>query len=77
MLTDNQALYEQLQNTSHDEIELTPGDAAACLGNGQHDGIECQCDNCDHFLLCFPEWAEAGTAWDEIAEHHDPSHLIP
>ena len=61
----------------NEEIKLTPGDADACLGNGQHDGIECQCDNCDHFLACYPEWAEAGTAWDEIAEHHDPSHLIP
>ena len=27
-----------------------------CLGNGNHPGIECCCDNCDHFLDCFPEF---------------------
>lgn len=29
-----------------------------CPGNGEHPGIECQCDNCDHFLFCFPDWEE-------------------
>ena len=35
--------------------ELTPGEPAACVGNGEH-GIECCCDECDCFLLCFPEF---------------------
>lgn len=26
-----------------------------CRGNGQHEGIEIQCDECDNFLVCFPE----------------------
>ena len=35
-------------------LELTPGDSATCLGNGEQ-GFECCCDECDYFLLCFPE----------------------
>ena len=26
-----------------------------CLYDGQH-GEECQCDECDHFLECYPEY---------------------
>ena len=36
-------------------VELTPGEPAVCLGNGEQ-GFECCCDECDHFLLCFPEF---------------------
>ena len=36
-------------------IELTPGSPAVCLGNGEQ-GFECCCDECDYFLLCFPEF---------------------
>ena len=36
-------------------VELTPGKPAACLGNGEQ-GFECCCDECDYFLLCFPEF---------------------
>ena len=36
--------------------QLTPSwHGKYCLGNGEHWGIECQCDECDHFLTCFPE----------------------
>ena len=35
-------------------IELTPGKPDVCLGNGEHN-IECCCDECDYYLLCFPE----------------------
>ena len=35
-------------------IELTPGEPSVCLGNGEQ-GYECCCDECDYFLLCFPE----------------------
>lgn len=27
-----------------------------CFGNGKHAGIECCCDECDHYLTCFPNW---------------------
>ena len=37
------------------DVELTPGDPTACLGNGEQ-GFECCCDECDYFLLCFPEF---------------------
>ena len=35
-------------------VELTPGEPTVCLGNGEQ-GFECCCDECDYFLLCFPE----------------------
>jgi hypothetical protein len=38
-------------------IELTPTEPAVCLGNGQM-GFDCCCDECDYFLLCFPEFEE-------------------
>ena len=36
-------------------IELTPGEPTVCLGNGEQ-GFECCCDECDYYLLCFPEF---------------------
>lgn len=28
-----------------------------CLGNGKNPDIECCCDECDHYLACFPKYA--------------------
>ena len=36
-------------------IELTPGAPTVCLDNGEQ-GFECCCDECDEYLLCFPEF---------------------
>ncbi len=36
-------------------VELAPGEPAVCLGNGEQ-GFECCCDECNYFLLCFPEF---------------------
>ena len=36
-------------------VELTPGKPTVCLGDGKQ-GFECCCDECDYFLLCFPEF---------------------
>ena len=36
-------------------VELTPGEPAVCLGNGEQ-GFECCCDECDYYLLCFPQF---------------------
>ena len=36
-------------------VEITPGESTVCLGNGEK-GFECCCDECDYFLLCFPEF---------------------
>ena len=36
-------------------VILTPGKPDVCLGNGDQ-GFECCCDECDFFLLCFPEY---------------------
>ena len=36
-------------------VELTPGKPTVCLGNGKQ-GFACCCDECNYFLLCFPEF---------------------
>ena len=36
-------------------VELTPGEPGTCIGNGES-GFECCCDECDYYLLCFPEF---------------------
>ena len=36
-------------------VELISEKPTACLGNGEQ-GFECCCDECDYFLLCFPEF---------------------
>jgi len=36
-------------------IELAPGKPTVCLGNGEQ-GFECCCDECDYYLLCYPEF---------------------
>ncbi len=36
-------------------VELTPGVPTVCLGNGGL-GVECCCDECDYYLLCFPRF---------------------
>jgi len=43
-------------------IELTPGsNGELCPGNGEHEGIECQCDECDYYLLCFTGYTRLNT----------------
>ena len=36
-------------------VVLTPGERSVCLGNGEQ-GFECCCDECNYFLLCYPEF---------------------
>ena len=52
-------------------IELTPGDPDVCLGNGEL-GFECCCDECDYFLLCFPEF-DVQIKKENITESEDDS----
>ncbi len=34
-------------------VVLTPGNGGRnCLGNGEHPGIECCCDECDYMQCC-------------------------
>ena len=41
-------------------IMLTPSfHGENCLGNGEHPGKECCCDECDYYLICFPDWETA------------------
>ena len=48
-------------------VELTPGERTVCLGNGEQ-GFECCCDECDYFLLCYPEF-DLKSKEDNIAKH--------
>lgn len=45
-------------------IELQPSfHGQNCPGNGEH-GLECCCEECDHWPQCFPDWYP-GAIWDE------------
>ena len=42
-------------------VNLTPSEHGKdCIGNGIHEGQECKCDECDYYLICFPDWKEEG-----------------
>ncbi len=45
----------QKRVTDITNVELMPGEPAVCLGNGE-EGVECCCDECEYYLLCFPEF---------------------
>ena len=46
-------------------VELRPSfHGKDCPGNGEHEGIECCCDECDHYCTCFSDW-KPGAIWDE------------
>ena len=47
------------RHNGESDPELTPSyHGEKCLGNGEHPGIECCCDNCDYYQACFPDWQE-------------------
>ncbi len=37
-------------------VELTPGKPDECLGGDKYPEYPLCCDECDYFLLCFPEF---------------------
>ena len=52
----SQELERLLADIQKNEIPLTPGNGGRhCLGNGEHPGIEIQCDECDYLMCCFNE----------------------
>ncbi len=50
-------------------IELMPGKPTVCLGNGEQ-GFECCCDECDYYLLCFPEFDSKSKRINKIKFPH-------
>ena len=52
--------YFEKEITNIPNVKLTPGKPTVCLGNGEY-GFECCCDECDYFLLCFPEFDPENT----------------
>ena len=59
-------LWEQYWKRRNDEVELTPSyHGEHCRANGKHDGVECQCDNCPHYLDCYPDCREFDVGLDE------------
>ena len=55
-------------------VELLPGDPAVCLGNGEQ-GCECCCDECDYYLLCFPQFTPQDAS--KSALNFDSSVSLP
>ena len=51
-------------------VEITPGKPDVCLGNGDQ-GFECCCDECDYFMLCFPEF-DSESEEDDDTESPEP-----
>lgn len=42
-------------------IKLAPSyQGRDCIANGENPSVECCCDACDFFLVCFPEWENRG-----------------
>lgn len=54
------AVFERLMLKHGKEHWLyEPGEHGKhCPSNGQYQGIECRCDECDHYLTCFPDWKD-------------------
>lgn len=51
-----QQVYIRNERYDHSIPPLAPSSGGKeCLGNGTWPGYECQCDECDHCLECFPE----------------------
>lgn len=47
---------EQLEQYNSSNFTPQPSlGGTECKGNGKHEGIEIQCDECDHFLVCYPD----------------------
>jgi len=57
--SDEEALEDlkaRIAYNSRTPYRLTPSPQGRdCLGNGEWPGYECQCDECDQYLICFPE----------------------
>lgn len=49
----HEEILEKMMDTP--DVKLTPGEPTVCLGNGEQ-GFECACDECNYYLLCFPEF---------------------
>lgn len=49
-------VYVEADLTASGDPELTPSfHGKDCLGNGRHPGIECCCDECSHFAICWSD----------------------
>ena len=49
--------------------KLTPSyHGKECLGNGAWVGYEIQCDECEYYLICFPEYDEGELSMDKKME---------
>lgn len=51
------------------DTPLMPGRRQECHGNGEHEGFECCCDECDYYLACFPEYQkEVDEALEDLCD---------
>ena len=56
----NVRVYIDILDCGETRVEvLTPSyHGEKCRHSGQHEEYECCCDECDHFLTCFPEYSK-------------------
>lgn len=48
------------------QLQLLPSyHGINCPHNGENPGRECHCDECDYYLVCFPDWREIQTSPDK------------
>ena len=61
-----------IENSDRD-VPVTPSKhGELCQANGKHEGIECQCDECDFYIDCFGE-DDDYDYYDEAVEADDNS----
>lgn len=54
---DNYFMLLEAYEEEYKKTPLTPSEQGKdCLANGKHEGFECSCYNCEHFLYCFPQY---------------------
>ena len=57
---------EQLEKWNSNDFTPQPSlGGTECKGNGKHEGTEIQCDECDSFLKCYPEY-DIGVSPEDI-----------
>ena len=47
-----------VESKPQEEILTASYHGELCRHNGENPNFECACDECDYYLVCFPDWKE-------------------